>query len=235
VKAGTVLTLVARGTPQALSNVEGSVPPFDTATIQPEQGETISAALRDKLVELGIYARDLSNEEIIEYLVGRALYDDVPYKLLPEPKDNTVATNRLPYSPVLPIVDSYEKLFYKMVVVDGKSTRVGQDSAIKHALEVTWDAYSSEPHKGRLDPKGFRAFLEKSQKKGPEFAAALADINGVRDLLSQVENLGLTSNEFKNVETALIKRVRPSNIRESDMIALINSPSSLQKNAVASR
>jgi len=39
--------------------------------------------------------------KLIDYLIGRALYDDVPYKLTPSPEDNQVAANRLPYAPVL--------------------------------------------------------------------------------------------------------------------------------------
>ncbi len=201
----------------------------------PERGQTISGALKDALNELGIYARDLRTDEIIAYLVGRALYDDVPYKLDPDPTDNKIATNRLPYSPVLPMVEAYEKLFFKFETgPDGKKTKVPQDKAISNAIGLAWVAYSAQM-KDKATGEHFRGYLEANAKNNPKFAIALEDINQLRDLLVQIKNLGLTDNEFNVAQSALVKRVRPANIKDADFMAAIMGPSTITHGQTAMR
>jgi hypothetical protein len=233
----TVLDLIAKGisgtSPQS---TVGTVIPRDVQTLQPERGQAISGALRDALRELGIYARDLRTDEVIEYLIGRALYDDVPYKLDPGPTDMTVAANRLPFSPVLPTVDAYRKLFFKQevdekgkpVYENGKAKMVSQDSVILRALGEMWQKYSSD--KGdEATAKGFRTYLEEHEKEEGKFAAALDYLNQLRDLLARIRSLGLTQTEFEVSQKVLLSKVRPQNIREEDFLEVITGPSSRGK------
>ncbi len=72
--------LVVAGVPEALDQVASGVGlapqnqvnviPRDVQTLQPEREEAISGALKDALLELGIYARDLRTDELIpNYLI----------------------------------------------------------------------------------------------------------------------------------------------------------------------
>ena len=119
--AGKVLDLYAVGVGNPVSSV-GVVVAQELQLLAPERNEAISGALRDALQELGIYARELRTDELLQLLLGRALYDDVPYQFNPPANVKyQVASNRLPYSPVIPIVEAYESLFFKpMLDKDGK-------------------------------------------------------------------------------------------------------------------
>jgi len=228
-----VLDLQAIGVPANIADIQGTVIPADVATVQLDVQWAISGALRDALNELGIYARDLRTDEILAYLVGRALYDDVPYKLDPDPTDNKIATNRLPYSPVLPMVDAYERLFFKDEVdASGKHHKVPQDKTISNAIGSVWVVYSAQM-KDKATGDGFRGFLEANLKNNPKFALALEDINQLRSLLIQIKNLGLTSNEFNVAQTTLLKRVRPANIKDADFLAAVMGPSTLTRGQTA--
>ena len=80
----TKFVLVVGSTPEALNQVASgiglppqnqvNVVPRDVQTLEPEREEAISGALKDALLELGIYARDLRTDELIEYLVGTASF-----------------------------------------------------------------------------------------------------------------------------------------------------------------
>ncbi len=239
----TVLDLVAVGTSgQSPSSLQGSVIPRDVQTLQPDQGQEISGALRDALRELGIYARDLRPDEIIEYLIGRALYDDVPYKLDPLPTDTQVASNRLPYSPVLPTVDAYRELFFKPeldangneVMENGKPKMVSQDQAILTLFGQTWQQYRSDKQDAAT-PEGYRGYLEANEKNDPRFPQALSNLNQLRDLLGMIKGLGLTDTEFGVSRKVLLSKVRPANIREEDFLAVVNGPTTRTNGATAAR
>jgi filamentous hemagglutinin family protein len=226
--------------PQAAS---GSIIPRDVQTLQPERGQAISGALRDALRELGIYARDLRTDEIIEYLIGRALYDDVPYKLKVELSDNQVAANRLPFSPVLPTVDTYRKLFFKEVVAadgkpvmeDGKPKLEPQDEAIKTSFGQTWQRYRASLGETEEEPTAakYRAYLEKNAGEDNACAAALANLSALHDLLTQIKSLGLTSNEFDVSRKVLLAKVRPLNMSLEALSEAVGGPAVAVANSTA--
>ncbi len=240
----TVLDLSARGVSgNSPTSSQGTVIPRDVQTLQPERNQAISGALRDALRELGIYARDLRTDEVIEYLIGRALYDDVPYKLDPGPTDNTVAANRLPYSPVLPTVDAYRRLFFKQdvddkgipIFVNGKPKMVSQDNVILVAFGQAWQLYRKD--KGdEGTPAGFRGYLEAhAADEDKKYVTALDYLNQLRDLLTQIKSLGLTSNEFEVSRTVILGRVRPPTIREEDFSQAVDGPTTITGNKTAAK
>jgi filamentous hemagglutinin family protein len=238
-----VLDLVAKGTSgQPPSSLQGALIPREVQLITLERGTALTGALRDALRELGIYARDVRTDEILEYLIGRALYDDVPYKLDPSPTDNQVASNRLPYLPVLPTVDAYRELFFKPEVDDngqpvmenGKPKLAPQDQVILTAFGQSWLAYKREKQDDAT-PTGFRGYLEAHEKDDPKFAAALDNLNQLRDLLVMIKRLGLTDTEFDVSQRVLLAKVRPANIREEDFLAVINGPTTRTGGAAALR
>jgi hypothetical protein len=239
----SVLDIIAHGIGNNPSSSQGSVIPRDVQSFSPEHSQAISGALLDQLRQIGIYARGLRTEEVVEFLVGRALYDDVPLKLNPTAEDNQVAANRLPYQPVFPTVAAYQHLFQKTLtdengnpVLDEKGQQKveAQDGTIRNTLGQVWRAYSSSAEAdGKATPEGFRAWLEGQDKADPKNAQALDYLNQLRDLLAQIKNLGLTNMEFEVSKTTILARVRPSNIRDTDFMAVITGPST--RRALTSR
>ena len=228
-----------------------NVVPRDIQTLQPERAAAIAGALKDALQDLGIFARDMRNDELIEFLVGTALYDDVPYKLNPTPQDTVVAANRLPYAPVLPTVDAYERLFFKpeldangKPILDanghlprdknGKPKGTLQSTIILNTFGQTWGAYKIAM-KDKATPDGFRAWLEANAGNNVKNAAALGYLDQLRDLLNQIHGLGLTDTEYNVSKTVLLAKVRPPSIKESDFVSAIMGPSTRAKTMTAMR
>jgi hypothetical protein len=202
--------------------------------LAPERNQAITGALKDALWELGIFARDLKTDELVEFLIGRSLYDDVPYKLNPSLQENQIASNRLPYSPVIPVVDAYRALFLKTEVdangqpvldAKGKPKSVALYSTIQNSFGQAWMMYLRQ-RKEAATPEGFRAFLESGEGADPKLAAALGYLDKLRDLLVQIRGLGLTDHEFEVSRKFLLARVRPQTVKFDDFSAAIMGPSS---------
>jgi filamentous hemagglutinin family protein len=235
---GQVLEVAATGVGIPPQN-QVNVVPRDVQTLEPERAAAISGALADALFQLGIAARDTRTDELIEYLVGAALYDDVPYTLDAGPEDTKIASSRLPYAPVIPTVQAYQALFFKpeldangKPVLDdkGKPKMIAQTSIITNTLGETWGMYHRDP---KSTPAGFRAYLETHQKDNPKDVAALSYLNQLRDLLYQIQNLGLTANEYERSEKVLLGKVRPASIGSDAFLTAIMGPSTLTKNMTA--
>jgi filamentous hemagglutinin family protein len=232
VSSGAVLDLVATGVGNPVNSV-GAAVQNDFHLLAPERNQAITGALKDALWELGIFARDLKTDELVEFLIGRSLYDDVPYKLNPTLEDNQIASNRLPFSPVIPVVDAYRALFLKTEVdkdgnpvldEKGKPKTVSLYSTIQNTFGQAWMMYLKARKEGAT-PEGFRAFLEAGQGSDAKLSAALGYLDKLRDLLLQIKGLGLTEHEFDVSRKFLLARVRPQTVKFDDFSAAIMGPS----------
>jgi filamentous hemagglutinin family protein len=212
----------------------GTIVPRDVQTLSPERTQAISGALRDYLREVGIYARDLRTDELIDYLIGRGLYDDVPYQLNPDQGSYQVAVNRLPYAPVLPVVDAARKLLFRVeldkdgkpVYENGKPKLVSQTEDVAKAIGAAWQGFQDDTKIQSHKPAEFRAYLETHQSEDAKFVAALDYLNQIRDLLIQIKSLGLTAAEFEISRNKLLTKLRFANVEEKDFPEMIDGPSS---------
>jgi hypothetical protein len=216
-----------------VANAQGVVFPSEFQ-IQPVQAdEPISEALKEILRQVGVFARDISNEERLESQVGRSFYDDMPYKLNPEVNENEMVSNRLAYWPVLPVVEGYKSMFLKAVVDEngapvldekGKPKFAAQDSTIRNTLGQAWMLYVKD-RKEAATPEGFRAFLESGAGSEPKLAAALEYLDKLRDLTLQIKALGLTEIEYEGSKKVLLARVRPQTVKADAFFAAVMGPS----------
>ena len=231
---GTVPTmndLIAAG-PTNTSIVQSlaGVIPRSVETLSPERGQSVSGAARDMLREMGVFGRDLTDEELVDALLGYISSDDSPKKVLPKPQDYTVASNRLPYAPVVPTIELYQELFFGpkldangQPVLDSKGKVVRdatkpQDEAIRKSLTTAWKAYLTKAGDA-APPAGFRAFLRESGDK-----EALDYLDRLRDLITAIQQLGLTTVEFNVSKTILVSRVKPQGVNVSQFtIAIMSS------------
>ncbi len=231
-----------------------NVAPRDIQTLQPERAAAISGALKDSLVNLGIYARDSRTDELVEFLIGTALYDDTPadapadkvdlamsYRLNPSLESTKVTANRLPYAPVLPTVEAYKQLFEKaeldangkpILDANKKPKMVAQDTTIRNTFGVTWFAYKNQM-KDKAAPGGFRAFLQANQQAGTKNIAALSYLDQLRDLLGKIKDLGLTDKEYDVSQKVLLGKVCPPNMTQADFLKAIMGPSGVSKDMTA--
>src|SRR5690606_23628694 len=90
-----VLDLRAEGvsTQNIAQAIAGAVP-RETRANDVGQNPTVSQAQLRRLEDIGIYSRDLSSRELVEFLTGRALYYDYPRKADPADRDYLVTKRR---------------------------------------------------------------------------------------------------------------------------------------------
>jgi hypothetical protein len=217
---------------QTVANAQGVIFPSDFQIEPVESDEPISWALKEALREVGVFARDISSEERVEFLVGRSLYDDMPYKLSPGIGENQVAASRLAYWPALPVLKFYRSVLLKPVLdkngnpvldANGKPKMAPQYSTLQNTLGQAWTMYVRDS-KGAVKPEGFRAFLEAHAASDRKAAAALDYLNKLRDLTVQIQELGLTKLEFDVSHKFLLARVRPQTVKMEDFSAAIMGP-----------
>jgi hypothetical protein len=165
----------------------------------PEQ-TLLEAAKREQLMQLGIYPRDLTTDELLDFLAGRSLYEDVPEKASPQPYEYTVAVSRLPTEAASRALDTYRSIFWAQVEDEetGELKWRSEAPAITEVLQKALDNYIASIGDAEVDPLGFRAHVEAD----PQEAEALDYMNRLRDLFDQIRLLGLSP-----VEAAIARRV----------------------------
>ncbi|MGN6366906.1 MAG: hypothetical protein ACTHN5_01455 [Phycisphaerae bacterium] len=237
---GVVVYAPADGSAPAFA-LQSSVP-RDVQTLQPERAATVAGTMLEDLQHLGVNARPANKDELLAYLLGNAIYNDIPMTLTPAYKDMRVAANRLPNEPILPTVSVYRKLFFEPVVdangqvvkdKDGNPQMRRRSDKIQGAFELAWDAYMADQPKGT--PEGLRAYLE-SKKSDAQMATALDYLNQMRELLVQIRSLGLTDTEFNLSKGVLFREVQPQNIASSDafLSAIMGVTQSAKQNEAGS-
>ncbi len=239
--AGTILDLVPTGLSGAAPSpsAQAALIPQDVQTLFPERGEAISGALAEALQQLGIYARPLDTDELVDELLGRGMYNDTLRVLTPVDSSHTVAVNRLPSVPVLPVVDAARALMYREERDSkGNVKLVSKTDEVAAAIGTAWQACLDESAAAtpptEPKPAEFRAWLENPKQSDAKFATALAYLNQIRDLLAQIKLLGLTPTEFDVSRRVIMNKLRDKDrIDERDFAAMIDGPSSKDAGKVA--
>jgi len=193
------------------------------------QDTTVGQSQQEQLRQLGIFARELRLDEFLAFLVGRSIYDDYPTRPDPDPIAGgyQVAVTRLAADRVEHLLATYDSIYNRDVVdengqavVDpqtGRTLREPRTEEIREALQLAVREYRRTSESREFDPVGFRAYLEQT----PEHAEALEFIEGLRDLLTQLELIGLTPLEFSVARDTLLKEITPRGIRAADLQAVV--------------
>jgi len=192
----------------AATIIAGAIP-RDTETREVATPVTVSAALRKDLELMGMGIKDLNIDDLIEFLVGRAFYRDIPLTASPEADDYKVTVNRLSTPSVQAAVQAYRRL----VFLPGDINRT---DAIRDSLANAWDAYIQQTE--NPDGPGFRDYLEaKAAAGGVAEAEALQFLNDTRVVFEKLNELGLSPAEVKIPKDKLIGDIRPSAMEEPNM------------------
>ncbi len=184
--------------------VAGATRPEPTRTVtQP----ILSLAAKDDLKKLQINLKTLTASELLEFLVGRAIYNDVPDVSMPTPADFQVTPNRL-YSKLVPQLVAHYRAVYVQETVDPKTGKVTVQSLanqIHKSLSDAVEAFKKEYPGQTFDLAEFRRFVTHK----PELLPARKSLEGMAKLFTDIENLGLTNREVKVSEDALVASVKP--------------------------
>ncbi|MBL8764426.1 MAG: hypothetical protein JNM07_09175, partial [Phycisphaerae bacterium] len=187
---------------------------------------TLGGAAKKYLEQIGIFTRDLSPAETLDFLVGRALYNDVP-----RPGDDPrVSPARLPLDLTLGVIDSYVKLFKKQAVdengkplteADGSARLEDRVEEIQTNLDAAIADYRKSVGKdeGAIDCDELRAYLKSNPSA--ERDMALRDLEGLANLLRQVDLLGLSPLETRTARNKVLLNVLPESLSREEFEALV--------------
>lgn len=80
------------------------------ADVGPDQTVGISASLKDQLQEIGIYIKELPLDQQVEFLTGRAIYNDLPQTANPSGGDFQITPNRLAVDRVRDVLEAFRSV-----------------------------------------------------------------------------------------------------------------------------
>jgi hypothetical protein len=194
---------------------------------QPEIESAVASSQAKALEEMGIFTKDLQIGELIAFLEGIVLYDDVPNSLAtgaqPRPEDFKVTKDRLSAENVRRVLDLYYSIYYetdesgRLVMKDGKP--VENTPAMKKAIEAAVTAYRAKTGQrtGSIDPQAFREYVETN----PSQVEALKHMNRLRELFDEIlpttdsgsrKGLGITPREAARSRSVLVENLGVSNM-----------------------
>lgn len=169
------------------------------------QDTAVGQAQREELERLGIYARDLGPEQLVEFLVGRALYEDAYARNvanLPE-----VSVNRLSPDLVGDTLRAYRSLFAAADIDPETGLAIGPSGAdrITEQLRTALADYEGDTTPGRFDPDAFWEFVSDSRAH----ADAANSIRSMGEFFDSLALLGLSGFEYETARSVLLSEVRP--------------------------
>ncbi|MBL9031140.1 MAG: filamentous hemagglutinin N-terminal domain-containing protein [Phycisphaerae bacterium] len=164
----------------------------------------VGRAEREQLAELGIHARTPEQEELLSFLVGRALYQDLTPSL--GASEAEVNVNRLPSAAVARVLATYREVLMKSTVdpTTGEVTRSLRAERIREVVGAAWNEYSAAAG-SKADALGFRAYVEAVDTH----AEAMASMNGLRRLFTELGFLGLSPAELRISKNSVLRAVTP--------------------------
>lgn len=214
------LAIDAKGTTNTgLASALASALPRDTSIGTVAETTSVGKAEKDQLKQLRINSRDLTMSELLDFLGGRNIYEDVVLDPEAQPDDYLVTINRLPPNQVLLVLETYRNVFKKEridpetgeVMIDpdtGTPIYDDRDREIRDELGAALRRFRAEGREGTLDPVQFRLYLERT----PEEAAAYDFVESLQSFFDQLHLLGLGPKEEENSRRTLLGRVTPNGI-----------------------
>lgn len=145
-------------------------------------------------------------DQMLDSLIGRAIYEDMATF---EPGSTQaryrVSRERLTTEYISRLRDTYRSVFQKENGVDDRGEPLyTNDPTVQTTVGAAWKKYKAQAAKA--DGKGFRAFVESD----PDSADALRILNGVRELIIQLDRLGLSEFEARKPKEVVIGRLLSS-------------------------
>ncbi|CAG0996917.1 Heme/hemopexin-binding protein [Phycisphaerales bacterium] len=219
------LDLRARGTAgtSIATSIAGAIP-RDSETREVATPVTVGRALREQLEEMGVFVRDLTFEEMVEFLVGWSTYRDLPENPLQSGR-NIVTINRLQSQTVGSAVEAYRALMYApvigadgQVVLDdqGQPQIAKRQNEIRDALGMAWESYAAASTE--QTGAGFRAYLEgRGEEATQDEKDALTYLNGAREVFDRIDAMGMSPKESTFPKVRLIGDILPPAMTEDQL------------------
>ncbi|QQS08001.1 MAG: filamentous hemagglutinin N-terminal domain-containing protein [Phycisphaerales bacterium] len=185
------------------------------------QPVVITSSLEEPLSEMGLTTREMSADDAIEFLVGTRIYGDSGLGM----SGTDISTRRLVPRAVERALESYRSLVFAPAIDDkgnpildenGKAVLIKQTDRIKDTLAEAWEGYKAKVPKS--DGLGFRAYLETTGAlASPSEVASLEYLTRLREVLDNIDALGLSPYESSIPKSKLLGSVKPGDMTDRDM------------------
>jgi len=202
--------------------------PRDQETRQITTPVTVSKALREPLIQMGVTLKDLTVEQIITFLVGRSLYVDLPRRVpRPTGADFQVTPNRLSNAAALRAIEAYRALATtERVAEDGTITYLSRTADVQASLEASWTEYfdSSDAAGETATGAGWRRWLEARGGSATEAdSASLEALNLARTYFQRLDELNLSPREVRVPRDRIITEIKPDldELTEAEFLSAI--------------
>lgn len=209
-RGSTVLDLRAQGpTNTNVSEAIAGASPRESQSGNVRRGTSIGAAQEDELRKIGVDPKGLDLATLIESLIGRSLYDDLPGSSGSSSR-TFVTEGRLTQS----IVASTLRTAVE-VLGEADSDRRRQ---LKANIAAAAEAYMAREDTAQVeDGLAFRAFIDSSD----ELAGAQGELSGLARLFAQLRLLGLTEFELGQAWRVISDDIRPDGVSSEVLRAVV--------------
>lgn len=209
-RGSTILDLRAQGpTNTNVSESIAGASPRESQSGNVRRGTSIGAAQEDELRKIGVDPKGLDLATLIESLIGRSLYDDLPGSSGSSSR-TFVTEGRLTQS----IVASTLRTAVE-VLGEADSDRRRE---LKANIAAAAEAYMAREDTAQVeDGLAFRAFIDSSD----ELAGARGELSGLARLFAQLRLLGLTEFELGQAWRVISDDIRPDGVSSEVLRAVV--------------
>lgn len=211
------LDLKAEGpTSTNVANVIAGAVPRESQSGNVGQDTSIGQAQKEVLQRMGIFARDASRDELLDFLIGRAIYNDLPESETFQGQ-NEVAVPRLSAELVDRLVDLYDSTYFRSEIdpATGEEVRIARDAELKGLFSDAYQAYVMRRAAGTPTATGFADFL----RTDPSAGEALIVAESLAELMQVLNRIGLTPVEFEGAQYTLLSSITPESMPSWEMMA----------------
>jgi hypothetical protein len=203
-KSGTFEFFDLRSEGATTANVASTIAgaaPREEQSGKVEQGIGISKSKLREISDIGIHPRKVGQEQLKDFLNGRALYNDVPTDTTGFGENYEVTLYRLPPDTIDRVLDDYKAAYTRQIAdpSTGHAISSMEPEYVNGLVGAELEAYLA----GGKPPEGFRAALQADPSK----AEALKYLDGLKTLLSDLRLLGLNSEELESVRDIIASRI----------------------------
>lgn len=204
----------------------------DTRTVQPprlgevarvRQSVSVDPAEQELLRTLGLQVQNAAPQQIVDALVGYSYFENVPKQANPsvETGDYIVTADRLWMKAVLELSATFRgTMIADVPQEDGTVRRQRRDGELRQIFTDSWDSFtaSSTASSPEEELNEFRSFVLSDPTQEP----TRRELAGLGEILSKLDDLGLTPLEAAIPAERLLEMVRPSALSAAELRSIID-------------
>ncbi len=184
--------------------------------------ESVSAAMRENLVKIGIYARANTEIEKVDSFNGMVQYFEIVTSENPQPSDYKVAEGRIDSTRAEIVLNMSNEIFWQK---DGENIK-SNVADIRNDITKAYEKYVNNVGKSSATAEGFARFIEEDEDKYAK--KALQRIKSFRQLFKEIERLGLTPVELDISKNVLLRPIRVRGLNSATLKKVIEHEVSVE-------